>query len=257
MDLMKEIRKTMVKEEFGEECEHIPYYKTGIDIFDYINGKYSADGGAKDLGIPGGKCMMDIGESGVGKTTIMIQQACNIADQFEQSTILHYDFERASTKERIMQLSGWSEEKFKKKYQHLTKKIYSESVFQAVDSIARIKQDKYEELKVDSGRLNDDGETIYVLPPTIVLVDSVALLAPKDIEDNDELKGSMGAASIAKSNTNMMKRNMSPMEDGNIILMLVNHLTRKIEIGFNKTKALVNYLKQDESIPGKLICLCA
>jgi len=256
IDLMGEIRGVMKKEGFGEECDHIPYYRTGIDIFDYINGKYNSDG-TKDLGLPGGKCAMDIGESGVGKSTVMIQQACAIADQFEQSTILHFDFERASTKERIMQLSGWSEKKFKRKYQHLTKKIYSESVYQSIDSIARLKQDNYDALKVDTGKVDTNGDTIYALPPTIILVDSVALLAPKNIEDDEELKGSMGAATIAKSNTNVMKRSMSPMEDGNVILMLVNHLTKKIEIGFNKTKALVNYLKQDESIPGKLICLCA
>jgi hypothetical protein len=58
------------------------------------------------------------------------------------------------------------------------------------------------------------------------------------------------ASAIAKANTNVFKRIMSPIENANIIVMLVNHLTQKIEIGPVKSKAQVNYLKQDESIPG-------
>ena len=55
------------------------------------------------------------------------------------------------------------------------------------------------------------------------------MLAPEDVEDDDELKGSMGATAIAKANTNVFKRIMSPMQNANIILMLVNHLTQKID----------------------------
>lgn len=41
------------------------------------------------------------------------------------------------------------------------------------------------------------------------------------------------------------------MEEGNIILISVNHINQKIEINpFSKSKADINYLKQDESIPG-------
>jgi len=247
--LMGQFREAMKKEDFGSECEYTPYYRTGIDIFDYINGKHDADGGIS-LGLPAGKAYMAIAESGVGKTTKLIQQACAIADQFDESTIFHYDFERATSPERVMALTGWSKEKFKNKYIHLTKNIYAESLFDGVKAIAKIKQENYEALKVDTGATDEDGNIIYALPPTIFLVDSVALIAPKDIEDSEEMKGSMGAAAIAKVNTNVFKRVMSPMEDGNIILMLVNHLTKKIEIGFAKTKAQVNYLKQDDSIPG-------
>jgi hypothetical protein len=75
-------------------------------------------------------------------------------------------------------------------------------------------------------------------------------MAPEDIESDDELRGSMGASAVAKSNTNIFKRIISPMENANIILMCVNHLTQKIELTPVKSKAQVNFLKQDETIPG-------
>jgi len=53
------------------------------------------------------------------------------------------------------------------------------------------------------------------------------------------------ATAIAKANTNVFKRIMSPIQNANIIIMLVNHLTQKIDIGMVHTKAQINYLKQD------------
>ena len=60
----------------------------------------------------------------------------------------------------------------------------------------------------------------------------------------------MSASAVAKVNTSIFKRIPSFLNDANIILLVVNHITKKIEIGFNKTKAEINYLKQDENVPG-------
>ena len=228
--LMKQFQKEMEKSNYGTSVDYIPSYRTGIDIFDYINAYVRSDGEVC-LGLPAGKPMMDVGNSGSGKSTAIIQQACYIASQYEEATVRHFDFERSTTKERVMQLSGWDEETFYNKYELINHGISAESIFTAVKSIEKIKMDNYDELKIDTGKKDRNGKTIYMLPPTIIIIDSIALMAPEDIEDDDELKGSMGASAIAKSNTNIFKRILSPMENANIILMCVNHLTQKIEIG--------------------------
>jgi RecA/RadA recombinase len=227
-----------------------PYFKTGIDIFDYINGSRREDGSLA-LGIQGGKIIMDIGASGSGKTSKIIEMACGIADQYEESDVWHYDYERSTSKERVMNLTGWSSEHYEEKYQLFQKDISAETLFRACKEIEKIKKENYDDIKIDSGYTDSEGNPIYYLPPTILIVDSVALLAPEDVEDDDDLKGSMGAAAIAKSNTNIFKRIMTPIESANIIVMLVNHLTTKIEIGVVKTQAQVNYLSQQDSVPGK------
>jgi hypothetical protein len=248
--LKKAFGEAIDKGKLGKRIDYIPFYKTGIDIFDYINGVRKADG-TVEVGIQGGKIMMDVGNSGTGKTSKIIQQACFIADQYEEADVWHYDYERSTSKERVMALTGWSSEHYEEKYQIFQENISVETLFRACKEIERIKMENKEAIQIDTGKKDGSGKPIYILPPTIMIVDSVALLAPEDVEDDDELKGSMGATAIAKANTNVFKRIMSPMQNANIILMLVNHLTQKIDINpMARTKAQINYLKQDESIPG-------
>jgi hypothetical protein len=193
---------------------------------------------------------MDVGNSGSGKTSKIIEMACGIADQYEESDVWHYDYERSTSKARVMNLTGWSSEHYEEKYQLFQKDISAETLFRACKEIEKIKKENYDDIKIDSGYTDKDGNPIYYLPPTVIIVDSVALLAPEDVEEDDDLKGSMGASAIAKSNTNIFKRIMNPIENANIIVMLVNHLTSKIEIGPIKSQAQVNFLGQSESIPG-------
>lgn len=242
-------KKTLNEGKLGKKTVYIPMYRTGIDIFDYINGYRKADG-TVELGIPAGRVMMDVGGAGTGKTSKLIKQACAIADQFEDCQIFHYDFERSTTEERVMAISGWDKEKFDEKYFLLQNDISAESIYMCCKEIEKQKVELGDEIKYDTGRKDENGKPIKVFPPTILLIDSVAMMAPKDIEDDDELKGSMGASAIAKVNTNIFKRILSPCENASIIPMLVNHLTQKIEIGPVKSKAQVNFLGQDESIPG-------
>ena len=251
MDMMKEIKDIVAKEKIGESNTYLPIHSTGIDIFDYINSIVRMDG-TIDIGHTGGRPVMVIGESGSGKTAFLIKQACHIADTYKDSTVIHLDYERSSTKERILQISKWSEQKFEDKYLLLNKKISVESIYRLVKALEKTKMEKYEEIKIDTGKVDINGEKIFILPPTVLLVDSIAMLAPEDIENEDELKGQAGAASIAKSNTNVFKRITGPLDNANILMLNVNHITKKIEMNrFAATKSQVNYLKQDESIPGK------
>lgn len=189
--LSSKFKKAVANGNLGKVSSYIPMYRTGIDIFDYINGYRKADG-TIELGICGGRVMMDVGGSGTGKTSLMIKQACSIAEQFEESQVFHYDYERSTTEERVMAISGWDKETFDEKYYLLQNDISAESLYMCCKEIEKAKEELGDEIKYDTGRKDADGNKIFMYPPTIILVDSVAMMAPKDIEDDDELKGSMG-----------------------------------------------------------------
>lgn len=255
MSLINEMRNFVSKEKLGSENYYIPVYSTGFDIVDYRNGRI--ENGDFNVGINGGKIFTVIGKSGSGKSTFAIQTAINIAKQYEESQIIHLDFERSTNAARIQALSGWDEETLNNKYMLLNRDISTEKTYKLIKGIGNLKREQtnFEKLKIDTGMKDANGDTIYALPPTIVLIDSWATMIPEDIEDEKELSGSMSASSIAKTNNALIKRISGTLESANIILIIINHITQKIEIGFTKTQAQVNYLKQDETLPGGSSCI--
>lgn len=173
--MLKSVRTKMEKDtKLGKENKYIPYYRTGIDIFDYMNGLKRADGSLA-LGIPGGRAIMDIGESGSGKSTMSIQQACFIANQYENSDVIHFDFERATSPERVMQLSGWSEDKFDDKYMILTEEISTEAIYRMAKEVEKTKKELKKDIMVKMG-VDKFGKDIMTYPPTIILIDSIAMM---------------------------------------------------------------------------------
>jgi len=258
LNLADEFRGVAKKDGLGEENLYMPVYKTGIDAIDYHNGRVEGEENEKIVvGVEGGKILTVIGPSGSGKSTAAIQIGTHIADQFEHATVTHFDFERATNIARIKGLTGWSDEKIKNKYHLMNRKIYSESVYKMCKSIANIKNKKenFDLLKYDTGIIDYNGDKVYGIPPSIVIVDSWAVMVPQNIAEEEKLSGSMSASAIAKENNSIIKRLAGPLEEGNIILIIVNHITEKIEIGPVKTKAKLNYLKQNESIPGGSSCI--
>jgi RecA/RadA recombinase len=246
-------RETIEKEKLGEESLFVSAHPTGIDLFDYRNGRVEL--GVQKLGVDGGKIFTIIGKSGVGKSTYAVQTATKIVEPFEHGQIIHLDYERATTRARIQQVTRWSEELIKQKYVLMNRGIYSETLYQMVKAVAKIKTENFDKLKIETGMLDDKGKEVFTLPPTVILVDSWATMVPKDIAEEKELSGSMAASGIAKANNAIIKRIVGALEEANIILIIVNHITQKIEIGPVKTQAQLNYLKQDESIPGGTSCV--
>lgn len=245
------INETIQKEKLGEEIPFTPTYSSGIDVMDYRNGRI--DHGKVSVGFDGGRIITVIGKSGSGKSSMAIKIATSIVEPYENGNIFHYDFERATNTARVKAISGWSDEVIDRKYKNLQRDIYSESIYKIVKSIDKLKNkpETYDEIKIDSGEKDANGDPIYVLPPTVILLDSWALCIPKDISEEEDLSGQMSATSIARVNNSIIKRLAGPLERGNIILIAINHLTQKIEINaFAKTQAAINYLKQDESMPG-------
>lgn len=186
-------------------------------------------------------------------TSLAIKLACSIVEPYKNGNVFHYDFERGTNASRIKTISGWSDEDIENKYKVLQRNIYSESIYKLVRYIDKLKNtpETYDEIKVDSGVTDSNGNPVYVLPPTVILIDSWALCLPENISEEEELSGQMSAAAIARTNNSIIKRLATPLERGNIILIVINHITTKIEVNaFSKSQPDINYLKQNESIPG-------
>lgn len=249
MGLLNKMRKELDKTVGAITEEYIPSYSTGIDLIDYMNGYMSCEGELM-LGVRGGRLVQIVGPSGSGKSTLAIQIACNIVKDYDSSDVIHLDYEKAASKERIMSLANWDNETYEEKYQIKQLDLTGETLYTLIKEIEKLKKENRESIILNSGKTGRDGKPIMIYPPTVVIVDSVAMMAPKDIEEDDELRGSMGASAIAKFNTNLFKRIVGSLANVNIILILVNHLNQKVEIGPVKSKVSLNYLGQDETIPG-------
>lgn len=256
MGILDEINKVIDKEKIGSSKEYIPAYSTGIDVLDYGNASFNPDTNSVDIGLMAGTLTMFIGPSGSGKTTAALEIAGNIVRGFDNTTIIHADFERATSSNRAKTILDLSDEEFKEKYTKLNSGISSESVYKLCKAVAQVKKDKYEEIKYDTGHKDDKGDTIYELPPTIIIVDSIAAMFPENTNDEDELGGQMSATAAAKVNNQIIKRliGSSTLEQGNIMIFAINHITTKVDINpMAKTPAALNFLKPDESLP-QLVC---
>ena len=244
----------------------VPTICCGIDVLDYRNGKVTInDNGEEEfvLGFDCGKIIQLIGKSGSSKTTLAIQMAYNMIKPFAEGTVVHKDFERSTTIERLMNLTGAeSEEELKSFYIHHIKDICTEEAFDTVKAIKNTKlgkgagkgknATKYDQDLIDSLTYENPwkpGHTLLV--PTVYLIDSLATMMPRDAIDEDKMSGQMQAASVAKQNTQWFKALLSDFMDANIIPIIINHITQKISINpMQPLSAEIPFLKQDEGLPG-------
>lgn len=242
-----------------KEAECNVGYPTGLLSLDYRNGcniiSELDDGRViqyHSIGLVDGRYCLFIGKPGTGKTTKAIQAACNIAKMFEDSIILHDDIERATTRSRIRQISGWSSKMIENKYSLRDSGITCETFYQRLMTHAQIKLQNYKEFSYDTGYVDELGRPIIKLIPTIYIVDSLPLLVPDSVVDEKgELSGNMAATMAARVNAGIFRRITQQIGRANILLFVINHITKKIEINpFAKTQAQINYMNQDEQLPG-------
>ncbi len=241
---------------YEEATTHVAY-PTGIPELDHRNGCITKiqqpDGSIKQyklVGIMDGSLNTMIGLTGSGKTTAAIQIAANIVKDFPDSAILHEDIEGGSNNERILELTGWSREQFLAKYIRRDKGIFAESFFSRVKTHCDLKKENRDALIYDTGYLDERGNPIIKYIPSVVILDSLALLMPEKYAEEEEMSGQMSATAAAKANASVFKRLIPSMKDTNTILFVINHINENVDIGVVKKKKQMNYLKQSETLPG-------
>jgi len=232
-------------------------YSTGFAPFDYRNGYMVQVRDMEDnlvteypsTGAVGGSFITIVGKSGVAKTTFAIQMASNIVKRFESGMVQHYDLEQALTYTRIKNVNGFSQYDLMEKYNLKQEKSTIEDIYDSIEAIAKEKEENREDYMYDTGLLNEFNQKILSYVPTVVILDSIPTMSSKDT--NPGMEGGTYANRVAKALAQFYKRLTPIIKAYNIIVIAINHINYKMEINpFAKTQAQLNYMKQDESMPG-------
>lgn len=259
--LAKNFREAVSKlKDFGMKVEAEPDigYPTGFLSYDFRNGMIingiNPNGEPAPyhlLGIPDGSLVMVVGRTSSGKTTFVIQAAANIIRPFKTSCIFHDDIESGIAEERKAILTRFNDEDLENRFIHRNTGITAENFYERIKMIHDLKTNNRSEYEYDTGQYSKTGKRIYKLEPTVYILDSLALLMPSKYANEEDLSGQMAATAAAKANAAIFKRVIPMLKMSNIILMVINHITQKIDISmFARSKSQTSYLRQSENIPG-------
>ncbi len=250
----EEMRKSSDIRDYTEAQFDVAY-PTGFLSFDFMNG-CKVDVTMKDgtqfvynsIGIVDGTMISMVGRSGCGKTTFAMQALGNVIRPFPNALFLHEDIEGGTSSMRKRQLLGMTEEEFQRKYICRNTGISTENFFGRIMKLHDIKMDHYSDYEYDTGLYDSDGNRIFKLEPTVILLDSWAMLMPDTVAEEDGLASNMTVVGVAKSNTQIVRRMIPKLKEANIILCVINHLLP--DPSPTPKKAQVAWLKQGERCPG-------
>lgn len=240
----------------SREAEFDVGYPTGFLGFDFMNGVkvkvQNFETGQtffyNSIGIVDGTMVSVVGRSGCGKTTFVLQSAGNIVRPFPEGCIFHEEIESGSSAVRKRQLMKMSEEYFNGHYILRNTGITTENFLQRVQMIHDMKVSNRSYYEYDTGLYDTSGNRIFKLQPTVVILDSLALLMPEDIYAEEGISSNMTVVSIAKKNTNLIKKIMQLLKAANIIFFVINHLLP--DPSPTPKKAQVAWLRMGERCPG-------
>lgn len=243
------------KKSFGGVSEHDFTTRTGLANLDYLNGQIILlDDGTKQLytGVSNGRIVQVVGKSGSGKSTLAAQIATNIIRRYENGLMYYYDFEKGTDKNRIRMVSGLNEEEFNEKVTILKTDISTEKVLRMLYKIKEFKLQHEKELLVDNenGIKDAEGNIVKVLVPTVVVIDSLSAMMPEGNYDEGNIEGQMSQTQNAKINAQFFRKAAQVCDAANIILVVINHITENLSVGVTPPSAQINFLKQNESLPG-------
>ena len=261
--LLNNFNKVMSKsKDFGakETAKFDVMYSTGFLAIDYLNGTVvHVKGNDRDFsynscGIVDGSTNTIIGRSGSGKSTLLMQICGNIVRPFiekDMSTGLFIDdIEGSLPYARKEFLLGLTEEQISEYTVIRNSGITAENLYKRIKAIADEKISNEKEYTYDTGYYDIHGNRVFKMIPTVYVVDSLPMLLPENLSDEEDLAGSMAASSIAKTNTMVFKQISQLCKKANIIFFTINHILEEIQMGFIPKAAQISGLKQGERLPG-------
>lgn len=232
-------------------------YPTGFLHLDHLNGCVihvetpEIQTSYNSIGILDGSANTFIGRSGCGKSTFLTQVAGNIIRPFDKAMLYIDDIEKSLPEYRKEVLIGFSRDEFEKRVDIRNTGITTENVYARIKLLRDMKLENRDEFEYDTGFYDTNGNRIFKLQPTVYMIDSVALLMPEDVTEEDELGSNMGGAQSAKKNSELVKKICQFCKEANIILLCVNHILDDIQINpFAKKQQQVAGLKDGERLPG-------
>ena len=232
--LTKKYREAVSKDKNAVKEARIGYaFKTGIDILDWKNGKLVTVKGGEpyySVGIEEGSYNMIIGKSGSGKTTLTMQIAAKIVEKYPNGTIYLDDVEGGASITRFKTITRWTDEMIEERLVYRNVGITAEEFYRNINRVYNLKMENKEELTVVTDKLDEKGNPIEILEPTVYILDSLAMLVPESQSEEDELSGSMAQTAVAKTNSMIFQKIIPKLKKANIILFVINHINQKIDI---------------------------
>lgn len=223
-------------------------YSTGIPILDYAMG-YEVlvkDPVTKQvikkrqvLGIQAGSFNVLTGKTQSFKTTIGMQMQANIAVA-NNGMIIHYDTEGRLVLQRAKSITGLPDEWFNSDHPRYI--LRSGTI--GFDTLKRDMADQYEAkmrhkdlLLRDTGEVDDMNRPIIMMPPTIVLMDSLQHIVinedaydvnDKQFQASKELRNNMVGAITAKTIRGFISDILPMLKEANIIVLCIAHKTGNV-----------------------------
>lgn len=240
-----------------KEIERDVAYPTGFLAFDFMNGSVThvksetMDFEYNSVGIVDGSIVMIIGRSGCGKTTFTIQSAAEVIRPFKTGALYYDNIEGGVIQSRLEALAEFTSEELDKRTIVRNSGVNSENVYERVKMIHDLKMKDQDNFKYDTGLFDSDGTMIEKFEPTAYVLDSLAMLMPDKLTEEETMSGQMSTTAAARTNAQLFRRIVPMLKAANIIFFVINHVTEKVEINmFSKKKAQLSFLKQDETLPG-------
>lgn len=256
-DLFRSKMNTLKDPRMKKEAEPDYSYPTGFLTFDFMNGtvvhvkKDDMQFSYNSIGIVDGSMVTVIGRSSSGKTTWCVQCAGNIIRPYKSSCIWMDSVEGGIVDTRAQSLLKMYGEEFKEKWIPRNTGVTAENFYQRIKYVHDLKLESADEITYNTGTYTPDGDPIYKMEPSVYILDSLAMLAPGKLTEEEELSGQMSVTSAAKTNTTVFKRIIPMLKAANIILFVINHITEDVQINaFARTQGQLSYLKPGERLGG-------
>lgn len=244
-------------------------YSTGISVIDYalgykVNVRDESGNVIKQrtcLGVQAGSLNVLTGPTQSFKTTLGIQMSANIAYAHD-GNIIHIDAENRLSLQRAKTLTKLSESWFTGKYPRYAIKngaIGYDTLQNYITEIYERKMAAKTALIKNTGEVDDQNNPIWLMPPTVVFLDSISDVISKEYDMRDrkewdkqkEMRSNTDGMQNAKTLKGVISDILPMMKEANIIIITIAHENANVAMtAFAGPKKQFQYGNKDVKVSG-------
>lgn len=245
-------------------------YGTGVSVIDYaygyqINIRNPETGEIikkrSCIGLQAGTLNVITGSTQSFKTTVGMQISANIAYRYN-GNVIHYDAENRLVTQRVKTITKlpdvWFDSDFPR-YKMKKGAIGYDTLKQDIAEIWKMKMKNRDKLLRDTGVTDSQNKPIFLMPPTIIFLDSISDVIDKEydicnkktIDGIEDQRSNMAGAQTAKSLKNLLGDILPMLITGNILFICIAHKSVNISTNaFAGPKKQFQYGAHDEKMAG-------